>query len=255
MNIKEIKDSLKSITHPNQLLPEWLNDERSGVQKLLTAWHKQYEKQQLKQQKHLEMLVFENQKWAEGYQYIAGLDEVGRGPLAGPVVCACVIMKKDSHLIDVNDSKKLSLTMRDTLYTAILEECVAYGIGIIDEKVIDEVNIYEATKLAMQQAVDNMAIKPDYLLIDAMTLNNEIPQEKIIKGDAKSYSIACASIIAKVTRDRLMAEYDKTYAGYGFAENAGYGTKQHLEALETLGVTPIHRQSFEPIKSMVNRVK
>lgn len=161
-------------------------------------------------------------------------------------------MKEDSHLLDVNDSKQLSLAKRDELYEAILNECMAYGIGMMSQEVIDDVNIYEATKLAMQQAIDKMSQQPDYLLIDAMKLSNGIEQQSLIKGDARSYSIACASIIAKVTRDRLMSEYAKKYPEYDFENNAGYGTKKHLEALYRYGVTPIHRKTFEPIKSMLN---
>lgn len=243
---------LQTITNPELIPPEILQDERAGVKNAIKSWYKQYDKQLAKQKKHAEMLVFEQQLKQEGYQFIAGIDEVGRGPLAGPVVAACVIMKEDSHLLDVNDSKQLSLAKRDELYEAILNECMAYGIGMMSQEVIDDVNIYEATKLAMQQAIDKMSQQPDYLLIDAMKLSNGIEQQSLIKGDARSYSIACASIIAKVTRDRLMSEYAKKYPEYDFENNAGYGTKKHLEALYRYGVTPIHRKTFEPIKSMLN---
>lgn len=251
MKISDIKEILQTITTPKDIPYSILQDERVGVQNALKSWYRQYDKQQAKQKKHDELLMFEKHLKKKGYQFIAGIDEVGRGPLAGPVVAACVIMRDDSHLLDVNDSKQLSLVKRYELYEAILNECVAYGIGIMAHDVIDTVNIYEATKLAMQKALDNMAQQPDYLLIDAMKLSNGIAQQSLIKGDARSYSIACASIIAKVTRDRMMSDYAKEYPEYDFDNNAGYGTKKHLEALNTYGVTTIHRKTFEPIKSMI----
>lgn len=252
MKISDIKEILQTITIPKDIPYSILQDERVGVQNALKSWYRQYNKQQTKQKQHDERLVFERQLKKEGYQFIAGIDEVGRGPLAGPVVAACVIMREDSHLLDVNDSKQISLSKRDELYDAILNECVAYGVGIISHEVIDEINIYEATKLAMQKAVDNMVQQPDYLLIDAMKLSNGMPQQSLIKGDSRSYSIACASIIAKVTRDRMMSDYAKKYPKYDFDHNAGYGTKKHLEALYKYGVTEIHRKTFEPIKSLLN---
>lgn len=252
MKINDIKALLQTITQPEDIPVSIAQDERVSVQNLLRSWHKRYEKLLEKQRKHDDMLLFETEARQRGFQWIAGVDEVGRGPLAGPVVAACVIMKEDSHLLDVNDSKQVSLSNRETLYTAILNDCVAYGVGIVSHDVIDDVNIYEATKLAMQQAIDNMVPTPDYLLIDAMKLSNGIPQQSLIKGDARSYSIACASIIAKVTRDKIMHEYAMVYPQYDFNHNAGYGTKKHLDALQHYGVIPIHRKSFEPIKSMIN---
>ncbi|MBS4761710.1 ribonuclease HII [Carnobacteriaceae bacterium zg-ZUI252] len=251
MKISEIKQLFSTLNSPDEIPLEILNDERVGVQKEIRRFRNVYEKKVALQQRHEKMLMFEQLKRSEGYRYIAGIDEVGRGPLAGPVVAACVVMKEDSHILEVNDSKQLSLEKRDTLYDLILSQALDYGIGVASCETIDDINIYEATKVAMQQAVDQMTVKPDYLLIDAMKLNNGIPQENLIKGDAKSYSIACASIVAKVTRDRMMADYDKQYPGYAFAENAGYGTKKHLEGLSKLGITPIHRKTFEPIKSML----
>ena len=174
-----------------------------------------------------------------------------RGPLAGPVVSAAVILPENFHLVEVNDSKQLSLKKREELFDQIMEQALAVGIGIKDEQVIDSVNIYEATKLAMKEAVRELAVKPDCLLIDAMALDLNIPQEKIIKGDAKSISIACASIIAKVTRDKMMESYHEQYPGYGFDKNSGYGTKEHLEGLKLQGITPIHRKTFAPIKEMI----
>ena len=196
------------------------------------------------------MLRYEKELYKAGYQAIAGIDEVGRGPLAGPVVAAAVILPPGCKIKGLNDSKKIPKKKHMAIYQAILDQALAIGIGIMDNTVIDQVNIYEATKLAMKEALSKLSLKPDYLLIDAMKLDVEIPQESIIKGDANSLSIAAASIVAKVTRDKLMADYDKEFPGYDFAQNAGYGTKSHLQGLERNGVTPIHRKTFEPVKSM-----
>ena len=177
--------------------------------------------------------------------YICGIDEVGRGPLAGPVVAGAVILPKDHTILYLNDSKKLSEKKRELLYDEIMEHAVATGIGMVGPARIDEINILQATYEAMRMAIENLKIKPDVLLNDAVTIPEvEIPQVPIIKGDAKSISIAAASIIAKVTRDRLMKEYDQVIPGYDFAGNKGYGTKTHLEGLRRLGPSPIHRRTF-----------
>lgn len=177
--------------------------------------------------------------------YICGIDEVGRGPLAGPVVAGAVILPKDHTILYLNDSKKLSEKKRELLYDEIMEHAVATGIGMVGPARIDEINILQATYEAMRMAIENLKIKPDVLLNDAVTIPEvEIPQVPIIKGDAKSISIAAASIIAKVTRDRLMKEYDQVIPGYDFAGNKGYGTKAHLEGLRRLGPSPIHRRTF-----------
>ena len=183
---------------------------------------------------------------------IAGIDEAGRGPLAGPVVCACVIMPIDSDkIIDgINDSKKLSAKKREELYEKIINTAVAYSIIEIDEKTIDEINILQATRLGMKKALESLSIKPDIVLIDAVKIDTDLLQENIIKGDALSYNIASASILAKVHRDRLMVSIDKEYPQYGFAKHKGYGTKAHIEALKKYGKTKIHRESF--IKHFVN---
>lgn len=184
-------------------------------------------------------------------QYICGIDEVGRGPLAGPVVAAAVILPKDETILYLNDSKKLSEKKREALYEEIMDKAYATGIGVVGPERIDEINILQATYEAMRQAIGNLKVRPDLLLNDAVTIPEvDIPQVPIIKGDAKSVSIAAASIIAKVTRDRMMVEYDKTLPGYDFASNKGYGTKTHMEALRTLGPTPIHRRSF--IKNIIH---
>ena len=182
---------------------------------------------------------------AAAYGYIAGIDEVGRGPLAGPVAACAVILPPDHMVLNLNDSKKLSEKKRESLYDVIMEEAVAVGIGFASPERIDEINILQATYEAMRQAVAALAVQPGVLLIDAVKIPGmDIPQIPIIKGDAKSASIAAASIIAKVTRDRMMVRYEEQYPGYGFAQNKGYGTAAHIEALKSLGPCPIHRRSF-----------
>lgn len=192
------------------------------------------------------MLEYENSLIKEGYMHIAGIDEAGRGPLAGPVTVAVCIMPLDTDkIIDgVNDSKKLTARKRDELYDKIIETATAYSIVNIGEKVIDEINILNATKLGMKKCLENIDVTPDYVLIDAVKIDSEIPYSAIIHGDALSYSIACASILAKVSRDRLMTALDEKYQGYGFAKHKGYGTKMHVEKLKELGPCDIHRKSF-----------
>ena len=188
----------------------------------------------------------ENQMHKEGTKYICGIDEAGRGPLAGPVVVAAVIMPKDSMIEGVNDSKKVSEKKREALYDQILNEAIAYGIGIIDQKEIDEINILNATKKGLTTAVKELKVRPDRIIVDALDKidTDGIPYTPIIKGDAKCYSIAAASIIAKVTRDRIMREWDEIYPQYGFEKHKGYGTKAHIEAIKEFGPTPLHRKSF-----------
>ncbi len=246
-NIKEHLKKLHSLTDP--AVEQFRQDPRKGVQQALLAFENRLKKEKLIKEKYQEMSIFEKQGYANGHEWIAGIDEVGRGPLAGPVVAAAVILPKKEEILGLNDSKQLSEKKRLFLYDQIQQKAIGIGIGIIDEKTIDEVNIYEASKLAMIQAVEKLTIKPTYLLIDAMTLDLPIQQEKLIKGDARSVSIAAASIIAKVYRDALMKEYDRLYPGYGFAHNAGYGTKEHLIGLSEKGVTPIHRKTFAPVKN------
>ena len=200
------------------------------------------------------MLRYEKELYQQGYQAIAGIDEVGRGPLAGPVVTACVILPKNCKIKHLNDSKKIPKKHHEEIYQEILARALGIGIGIVDNNVIDQIIIYEATKVGMLQAINQLkgeVTKPDYLLIDAMHLETSIPQQSLLKGDANSLSIAAASIVAKVTRDRMMADYANDYPGYAFEKNVGYGTKEHLEGLKKYGITPIHRKTFEPIKSML----
>lgn len=192
-----------------------------------------------------EMSKYEQQCFERGLIKIAGIDEAGRGPLAGPVVAAAVILPKDVFIPNLNDSKKLTAKQRDIIYDQIIEKAVTYGVGIIDEKCIDDINILNATKKAMVTAVEGLAQTPEILLIDAVKLTDiNIEQIPIIKGDALSISIAAASVIAKVTRDRLIEELDSVYPQYGFAKHKGYATKEHIEAIRRHGLCPIHRLSF-----------
>ena len=188
----------------------------------------------------------ENNMHQEGIKYICGIDEAGRGPLAGPVVVAAVIMPEDSMIEGVNDSKKVSEKKREALYDQILNEAIAYGVGIIDQKEIDEINILNATKKGLTTAVKELKVRPDRIIVDALDKidTDGIPYTPIIKGDAKCYSIAAASIIAKVTRDRIMREWDEIYPQYGFEKHKGYGTKAHIDAIKEYGPTPLHRKSF-----------
>ena len=190
--------------------------------------------------------LIENQMHNEGYKYICGIDEAGRGPLAGPVVVASVIMPENSIIEGVNDSKKVSEEKREKLYDLIIEESISYGIGIINQNEIDEINILNATKRGLTKSIKELKVKPDIILVDALKDidTQEIKYKSIIKGDAKVYSIACASIIAKVTRDRLMREWDALYPQYGFKAHKGYGTAKHIAAIKEYGLCPLHRRSF-----------
>lgn len=192
------------------------------------------------------MKEYENELYNKGIKYIAGVDEVGRGPLVGPVVTAAVILPVDFYDERINDSKKVTEKKREVLYDVIMENAVSVGIGMSSSEVIDEINILEATKKAMKEALNNLSVKPEHVLIDAVKLDIDIPSTPIIKGDAKSQSIAAASIIAKVTRDRMMYELDKEHPEYDFAHNKGYGTKKHIEAIRKYGILKEHRKSFAP---------
>lgn len=202
----------------------------------------------------VDLYKYEKELYKSGCKYIGGVDEVGRGPLIGSVVAACVILPSDFVLEGLTDSKKLSEKKRDEFYKIIWDKATSIGIGIVDEKVIDEVNIYEATKIAMKKAISDTNIKPDHVLIDAMPLDIDVPTTSIIKGDAKSISIAAASVIAKVTRDRMMYELDKIYPMYDLANNKGYGTKKHIEAIKKYGITKYHRLSFKPVSEYKDKI-
>lgn len=224
------------------------SDERGGVQKLVDSARKRLEKYQAELERTESIKRYEREY--DAYAYIAGVDEVGRGPLAGPVVACAVILEKDCDILYINDSKKLSAQKREELYDIIMEKAVSVGIGLVGPERIDEINILQATYEAMRQAIGNMQPQPEVLLNDAVTIPGlSMVQVPIIKGDAKSISIGAASIVAKVTRDRLMEEYDRIYPGYGFAGNKGYGSAEHIKAIKELGPTPIHRRSF--IKNFV----
>ena len=209
---------------------------------------KEKEEQRLNELKEIDKSYFK-----EGYNYICGIDEAGRGPLAGPVVLAAVIMPKDSMIEGVNDSKKVSEKKREKLYELIIEEAISYSVGIVDQNEIDRINILNATKAGLTEAVRTLKVKPELILVDALTNIDTcgVPYKSIIKGDAKSYSIAAASIIAKVTRDRIMREWDKVYPQYGFEKHKGYGTAAHISAIKENGLCPLHRLSF--VKNIINK--
>lgn len=198
-----------------------------------------------------DLLEYEKELYKKGLNFIAGIDEVGRGPLCGPVVACACILPKNYQLDGLNDSKKISEKKREELYEILIKDALSYGIGIISPKRIDEINILEATKEAMKEAVNNLDIKPEHLLIDAVKLDIDINSTSIIKGDAKSASIAAASIIAKVTRDRMMIELSEMYPEYGFEKHKGYGTKAHIEAVKKFGVKDFYRFTFAPISDLI----
>ena len=254
--IKEIKELLATVKElDSPVFLELEKDTRSGVQKEISK-RKKHIQVELDENLRLEnMLTYEKDLYKQGLTLIAGVDEVGRGPLAGPVVAAAVILPQGCKIKGLNDSKKIPKKKHLEVFQAVQDQALSIGIGIIDNQVIDQVNIYEATKLAMKEAISQLSLQPEHLLIDAMKLDLPISQTSIIKGDANSLSIAAASIIAKVTRDELMKDYDQQFPGYDFTANAGYGTAKHLEGLTKLGVTPIHRTSFEPVKSLVSGEK
>lgn len=243
--IGEIREILQaaSVDELPAFITAYENDERAGVQALLNKAKKKrldYEKELLRTEKMKEY----ERKYAS-FSYVCGIDEVGRGPLAGPVVAGAVILPRDCRILYLNDSKQLSEKKREELYEVIMENAVSTGLGFVSPERIDEINILQATYEAMRQAIGKLEKEPDLLLNDAVTIPGvEIRQVPIIKGDAKSVSIAAASIIAKVTRDRLMVQYDEIYPEYGFASNKGYGAAAHIEALKKYGPTPIHRRSF-----------
>lgn len=243
--ISEIQEEYRNITETDYetFILKYREDERSAVRKMIATLEKKQRALEAEKKRMYEMFSFERQY--EEYEYICGIDEVGRGPLAGPVVAGAVILPKDCALLYLNDSKKLSEKKREELYEIIMKDAVAVGIGYATPERIDKINILQATYEAMREAVSKLSVEPDILLNDAVTIP-ELPMEQvpIIKGDAKSISIGAASIVAKVTRDRLMCEYDSVFPEYGFASNKGYGSAQHIEALKKYGPCPIHRKTF-----------
>ncbi|GFI64531.1 ribonuclease HII [Lachnospiraceae bacterium] len=244
-SIEEIKKELQAASAEGlpEFIKEYTGDSRGGVKKLVETAEKRVAAF-VKERERIEKLRFYEEKYRE-FDYICGIDEVGRGPLAGPVVAGAVILPRDCRILYINDSKQLSEKKREELYEVILEKAVAWAVGYASPKRIDEINILQATYEAMRQAVGKLTPEPDILLNDAVTIPGvAIRQVPIIKGDAKSITIGAASIVAKVTRDRLMVEYDKTYPEYDFAGNKGYGSAGHIEALKKHGPSPIHRRSF-----------
>ena len=251
--IKEIKELLATVKElDSPIFLELEKDTRSGVQKEISKRKKNIQVELDENLRLEKMLTYEKDLYKQGLTLIAGVDEVGRGPLAGPVVAAAVILPQGCKIKGLNDSKKIPKKKHLEVFQAVQNQALSIGIGIMDNQVIDQVNIYEATKLAMKEAISQLSLQPQHLLIDAMKLDLPISQTSIIKGDANSLSIAAASIIAKVTRDELMKDYDSQFPGYDFSANAGYGTARHLDGIEKQGITPIHRLSFEPIKSLVS---
>ena len=250
MKLKDIENALFTGVPSEAFVADCEADARAGVQKLA----RRFRREQAERLRLDALYAYEYAARDEGARYVAGVDEAGRGPLAGPVVVAAVILPFGLFLPGLNDSKKVTPKKREFLYDEIMEKAIAVHVSIIDAATIDRVNIYQATMNGMYEAILSLAPKPDKVLIDAVELSKlPMPSLSIIKGDAKSASIAAASILAKVTRDRLMLQYDAEYPQYGFAQHKGYGTAQHIKALETYGPCPIHRRSFEPVRSMTER--
>jgi ribonuclease HII len=247
VNVKELIETLKTCTYEEYLkLKEILKDDtRKNLQNALSSRQKKHEKELKIIQEYIKRKKYETALYKSDFKLIAGIDEVGRGPLAGPVYTAAVILDPEKDIFGIKDSKKLEEAQRDLLSAEIIDKCIDYSIGIATEEEIDCLNILNATKLAMQRAVEGLSIKPDYLLIDALNLEAiDIPQLSIIKGDDLSVSIGAASIVAKVARDSYMKELAVDYPQYSFEKNKGYGTKDHIDAIKKYGITKIHRKSF-----------
>ena len=250
MKINEVKELLAGKPTCEQLA-ELKADERSGVQKLLAAYYKRLEKAAQEKERFTKMLSYEKKYYAQGIQYVAGVDEAGRGPLAGPLVIAAVILPQDVFISGLNDSKQLSAAKRDKLYDEVLAKAVAIEVNIVSVSNIDKYNIYTATQRGMAEVLEHLPVRPQVALIDAMPVEAKgMETVSIIHGDALSASIAAASIIAKVTRDRIMERMDVLYPAYGFANNKGYGSGAHMQAIAEFGATKWHRRSYEPVKSM-----
>lgn len=244
--IIDIQDELKNAETKelSAFVQKYQEDQRAGVVKLVSQANKRIDKYKAEIQR-MENLKFFERKYGDVFHVICGIDEAGRGPLAGPVVACAVVFPADTDITGINDSKKLTEKKREELYDLIMEKAVSVGIGMASPQRIDEINILQATYEAMREAISKLSVTPDLLLNDAVTIP-ELPMKQvaIVKGDAKSVSIGAASIIAKVTRDRLMYEYDKVMPEYGFAKHKGYGTKEHIEAIKKYGPSPIHRTTF-----------
>ncbi|MYL70958.1 ribonuclease HII [Halobacillus litoralis] len=251
LTVAQVKERLNDDTLTSQELALFKEDSRKGVQQLVQRYHKEIRQKQELRSQYEKMMVFEEDLFQRGFTQIAGIDEAGRGPIAGPVVAGAVILPRDYYLEGLNDSKKLSLKNREAYFERIKADA-DWGVGIVTNEEIDQINIYQASKLAMKRAVGDLSGQPEHLLIDAMELDAiSSPQTKLIKGDERSVSIAAASVIAKVTRDRMMAEIDERYPMYEFRNNQGYGTKPHVEALKSHGPSPVHRKTFAPVKDLL----
>lgn len=252
LTIAEVKEKLNNpSTLTMEELQQYRMDQRKGVQQLISRYDAEMQKKAEMKQQYEEMMNFEREQFRSGKTYVAGIDEAGRGPLAGPVVAAAVILPQDYYLEGLNDSKKLSLNKREDYFEQIKRDA-DWGVGIVTNEEIDQLNIYQATKLAMKRAVESLHTNPEHLLIDAMELDEvSCTQTSLVKGDQRSVSIAAASVIAKVTRDRMMANLHEKFPMYHFEKNQGYGTKAHLDALASYGVSPVHRLTFAPVKEKV----
>ena len=250
MKISEVKELL--LGNPSSEQIKMLQaDERGGVQKLLVAYYKRLEKEAQEKERFTKMLAYESEYYAQGVQYVAGVDEAGRGPLAGPLVIAAVILPRNAFIAGLNDSKQLSAAKRDKLYDEIIAKAVAIEVNIVSVSNIDKYNIYAATQRGMAQVLEHLPVQPQVALIDAMPVTaKNIECVPIVHGDALSASIDAASIIAKVTRDRIMERLDTLFPDYGFAHNKGYGSGAHMQAIAEFGATKWHRRSYEPVKSM-----
>ncbi|MCH8658318.1 ribonuclease HII [Staphylococcus lugdunensis] len=253
ITIKEAKAQLNKVTTLEALSNHALHlDERKGVKQAIRVRQRQLEKELKLEQDYQRMMKYEQEILQQQPDaIICGIDEVGRGPLAGPVVACAVILNANHHYLGLNDSKKVSAVNRAQLNQDLMANVRGYAYGIASAAEIDQLNIYRATQVAMQRAINQLQVRPTHLLIDAMSIDSTISQTAIIKGDAKSVSIAAASIMAKEYRDHLMRDYAQVYPYYGFDKNVGYGTKAHLAGLKQYGVTPIHRRTFEPVKYML----
>ena len=250
MKISEVKELLAGEPTAEQLAT-LKDDERSGVQKLVVAYYKRLEKAALEKERFAKMLTYEKEYYAQGVRYVAGVDEAGRGPLAGPLVIAAVILPQDVFISGLNDSKQISAVKRDKLYDEIIAKAVAIEVNIVSVSNIDKYNIYSATQRGMAEVLEHLPVRPQVALIDAMPVQvKDMETVPIVHGDALSVSIAAASIIAKVTRDRIMERLDEKFPAYGFANNKGYGSGAHMQAIAEFGATRWHRRSYEPVKSM-----
>ncbi|HLR07910.1 MAG TPA: ribonuclease HII [Bacillota bacterium] len=249
LTIAEIKHLFTTGQITESMIDKLKRDERKGVQKLVKAYETNKAKEKALKEKFAQMCRYENKHYSNGLRFIAGVDEAGRGPLAGPVVAAAVILPKDFQLLGLNDSKQLTEATRNEFFRMIKHQAVTYGLSVVDNETIDRLNIHEAVKLAMHRAITQLEPMPEHILIDAVNID-DLPcsSEVIKKGDANSISIAAASILAKVTRDQIMKDLHKTYPLYGFDSNNGYGTKHHVNMLQKYGPTPYHRKSFAPVR-------